>query len=334
MKSILYFGYFILNTDYRQLADYFREVKKNEQASFAKILLDMIISSFKYKASFLDYFLFKFYEKDHEQRDSYITTGRLYEFYTEMNDQEKIDNFSNKAKFNKIFKEFMHRDYLFLDDNCTMDLFCNWVSDKKCIIAKPNTGVAGRGIEKIYVNNYRNNLDRLYSYLKEKKLDLIEECIEQHEDMNRLNSLSVNSIRVITVRWQGRTDIIGAVLRMSIDRHVDNFAAGGIAAPVDIKKGVVSGPAISKKLVVYEEHPKTKCIIKGFKIPYWDEAVEMVIKASEVVPEVRTVGWDVAITETGPELIEGNNNWNKDTFQMAYREGKQYLLDKYYLEQN
>lgn len=113
MKSILYFGYFILNTDYRQLADYFKEVKKNEQASFAKILLDMIISSFKYKASFLDYFLFKFYKKDHEQRDSYITTGRLYEFYTEMNDQEKIDNFSNKAKFNKIFKEFMHRDYLF-----------------------------------------------------------------------------------------------------------------------------------------------------------------------------------------------------------------------------
>ena len=36
------------------------------------------------------------------------------------------------------------------------------------------------------------------------------------------------------------------------------------------------------------------------------EAIELVEKAAEVIPEVAYVGWDVAIGRNGPELIEGN----------------------------
>lgn len=329
MKRILYFVYFIINTDYPKLAGCFREVKRSSQLCCLKIFFDLVVSSFKYKASFHDFFLFEFHKKDHEQRNSYITAGRLYEFYTKMNDKKKASIFKNKARFNKAFGKYIKRDFLLLDDNCTVDQFINWTREKECIIAKPAKGARGKGIEKIALHHYENGLEVLYSYFKKKKLDLIEDCIKQHEDMNRLNFSSVNSIRIFTVRCMGKTDIIGAVLRMGLDSHVDNFSAGGIAAPIDIETGVVSESAISKNNVVYEKHPNTKCVIKGFKVPYWSEVIKIVKELSAVIPEVRTVGWDIAITETGPELIEGNDNWNKDAFQAAYREGKQHLLDSY-----
>ena len=37
------------------------------------------------------------------------------------------------------------------------------------------------------------------------------------------------------------------------------------------------------------------------------EAVEMCFKASKVEPRIRYVGWDVAITPTGPVMVEGNS---------------------------
>ena len=39
---------------------------------------------------------------------------------------------------------------------------------------------------------------------------------------------------------------------------------------------------------------------------YVKEAVEMVLKAATITPQIRYVGWDVATTPTGPAIIEGN----------------------------
>ena len=47
--------------------------------------------------------------------------------------------------------------------------------------------------------------------------------------------------------------------------------------------------------------------IPGTAIPYWQEAVAMCLEASRVVPQVRFVAWDVAITPDGPVFIEGNS---------------------------
>jgi hypothetical protein len=46
----------------------------------------------------------------------------------------------------------------------------------------------------------------------------------------------------------------------------------------------------------------------GFKLPNWHIAIDSVIKAAEKLPQCRFIGWDVAITTKGIELIEGNHN--------------------------
>ena len=87
---------------------------------------------------------------------------------------------------------------------------------------------------------------------------------------------------------------------------VDNFNSGGMVAPVDEKTGTVTQLAIDKQKNVYEKHPQTGETIKGFKFPYWNEAIELCKKACQEIPEMGYVGWDVAFTPEGPLFVEAN----------------------------
>ena len=42
-----------------------------------------------------------------------------------------------------------------------------------------------------------------------------------------------------------------------------------------------------------------------FQNSHWDKVIKMVESACYVIPEVRTVGWDVAITDDDVLLVEG-----------------------------
>ena len=44
-----------------------------------------------------------------------------------------------------------------------------------------------------------------------------------------------------------------------------------------------------------------------YGIPYWYETIEIVYEMAHLTPTLRYVGWNVAITEIDPELIEANH---------------------------
>ena len=70
---------------------------------------------------------------------------------------------------------------------------------------------------------------------------------------------------------------------------------------------VIAAGGANKAGEVFEFHPMTGKRIPGTQIPYWEEVKAMCLKAMHVVPQVRFVAWDVAITPDGPVFIEGNS---------------------------
>jgi hypothetical protein len=48
---------------------------------------------------------------------------------------------------------------------------------------------------------------------------------------------------------------------------------------------------------------------EGYAIPYFREAVEMVMRMHEALPGIHSIGCDVAISPDGPIIIEGNDDW-------------------------
>ena len=82
---------------------------------------------------------------------------------------------------------------------------------------------------------------------------------------------------------------------------------GGIAAAVDVSSGRL-GPAISLKATAdwLVEHPVTGAVIAGRILPCWREAAALACAAHSAFLPNSLIGWDVALLDEGPCLIEGN----------------------------
>ena len=52
-----------------------------------------------------------------------------------------------------------------------------------------------------------------------------------------------------------------------------------------------------------------KLSLANFRHREYREAVELACRAHRSLYGIRTIGWDVAISDNGPVFIEGNDNW-------------------------
>ena len=160
-----------------------------------------------------------------------------------------------------------------------------------------------------------NTVQKLYEQLKNNGQILIEEYVKQHSKMNALFPYSVNTLRIVSAYKDGKVTILFRAIRIGNGKNVvDNFNHGGMYSVIN-EKGIIEKPAIDKNSNIYEVHPVTKTSIVGFEIPYFKEAIKMVKEAAKVVKEVGLVGFDIAITENGPVMIEGNQLPGYDIYQ-------------------
>ena len=182
-------------------------------------------------------------------------------------------------------------------------------------MCKPTSGTHGDSMEKIVVRDFKGDL---YNYLYNKNLVLVEEVVIQCSEMNKLYPYAINTVRIITVnRYDNKQLVVAAYQRIGNHGYiVDNYNGGGMVVPINEKTGVIEYPAVDKLKNIYYKHPMTNTDIVGFKVPKYKEAVKLALKASKVVKEIRYVGWDIAITDKGPVIIEGNEYPGHDIYQL------------------
>lgn len=142
---------------------------------------------------------------------------------------------------------------------------------------------------------------------------IIQNVVEQHALVNKLNPSCINTIRIITIRGKsGAINVFAASMRLGVksDSFVDNRAVGGMAVGITVdgklKKYGFQHVEFGGKL---EKHPVTGTVFEDYQLPYWEDVVALVKKAHECFRGIQSIGWDVAITPRGPILIEGNDNW-------------------------
>ena len=272
----------------------------------------------------MDYFLFRFYERSPAEKASWAGTGFMYEYHKKMNPLESRGKLSNKIRFFESYSPFIKHRFCTLNDLESNNGKFEEVlaaTDKK-IVLKDSNGQCGWGVEVHDKDNFdKKSLD---AYMKSKGFDLVESFVQQHPALNELSPSGLNTVRLITeVTPNKEVKILGAALRVSINSHVDNIAMGNIACDIDISTGKVIGNGVYSDITKQDEivHPVTNKQLKGFQIPFWAETMEMVQAAALHDTSNRSIGWDVAITETGPSLIEGNHNWCKLLWQLPGKKG-------------
>jgi hypothetical protein len=206
------------------------------------------------------------------------------------------------------------------------------------LFVKIKLGRGGRGAEKwsYAAGTYRDAEGRsltaaaLAEHLKRRaalEKRVVEYCLTNHSALADLTLGALATARILTVRDErGGIEATHAVFRMPQrpGALVDNIHAGGIAAPVDLatgRLGRATDLGVSTESTWHARHPVTDAAIEGRILPFWLEALELVKRAHDLIGDRVVVGWDVAILEDGPCLIEGNGKPDVDLMQRPHRAG-------------
>jgi hypothetical protein len=331
-KKILYFFYYLKELNREKFLLFLNKAKKDTGKSAMSVITDILKCIFKYNISILEYFQFRFYERSKKERETYAGTGYMYEYQLKMNPKSNRSVLENKLDFLDAYSNFIHHDYAsFTSLEKEAGIAAKLLANKSGkLVFKNSHGQCGDGVEVLNVSGLNQQI--ILERLKQTGNDYVEEFVVQHPALMKMSPSGLNTVRIITqLNNQDKVDIIGARLRITINSSVDNLAAGNMAAPIDIETGKLEGPGVYSDITKEDEffHPVTKTEIVGFRVPFWKEAMEMVTDAALKNKGNRSIGWDVAITETGPELIEGNHNWCKLLWQLPVKKGLKPILESY-----
>ncbi|MBN9133690.1 MAG: hypothetical protein J0H48_10060 [Nitrosospira multiformis] len=152
---------------------------------------------------------------------------------------------------------------------------------------------------------------------------LVQPRLVSHHEIADLASGILSTVRVMTCRNEkGGVEVTNAAFRMARNKRVvvDNFHAGGIAANVDISTGTLGrgtrGAWGATADGWYEQHPETGIQIQNRKLPYWVELIDLVQYAHGVAfSDQVVIGWDVALLDSGPCIMEANKAPDLDIIQ-------------------
>ena len=286
-----------------------------------------------------EFFLYRFYELTEEEQDTYYIAKYQKLFQKKYGvDKDFVALLYDKERTNNYFAEYVRRPWC-VNTKVTFEQFNDTFKDTDRVMYKPIAGHRGYGVEAIYLTpeNMKEVYDRLATYPE----GVVEAFIKQHPEMCKLSPTSVNSLRFVTfssnskpVTADGKMmDIAYSIVRFGREGAiVDNLHSGGMVANVDLETGCLSTDGADRNGDMWTTHPDTGVTIKGFKVPYFEEAREMVKEAIATRKVEGYIGWDIAISENGPMLLEVNDRPGSDGLQTAPAQAKmgmKFLMDKY-----
>jgi hypothetical protein len=161
---------------------------------------------------------------------------------------------------------------------------------------------------------------------------LVQERLSPHPAVERLFGCALSTLRLVVLLGPNGPELARSVWKIPMGRNIaDNFWRGNLLGRIDPQSGtltrVISGTGVDQREL--EIHPDTRQQMVGAAVPGWREVREMCLAAAAALPGLRTQSWDVAVTQTGPHLIEVNFGGDMNLPQMAYGAG---LLDARYRE--
>lgn len=278
-------------------------IHKNTGKSKFFIKMDIIKNFITRGAGYTDYFRGNYINISKENKKTFVTAKSFYKIIKYLNNEKYIVLLNNKLVFNKFFKEYLKRDYINLNI-ASLEDFKKFIKNKKIVFAKKPIGEGGHEVEKIVLKDYKDKKG-LYNDLIKKGEILVEEAIKQSKELNEINPNVVNSFRIITLYKDGKVYILNNSLRINQDNSEIIGCTNDLYFSLD-ENGKISSNVIDDYGNVYLEHPLTNKKFSEVKIKGVKEAFEMCKKAALEIPEIRYIGWDVAFTDDGPLIVEGN----------------------------
>jgi len=299
-------------------------------AEIAKIAKDMMHEAKQYNVGFGEYIMYHVEKRDNEERRQFIPTHERVLYCERLNKPENQMIFDDKGKTYEVFKPYFKRDLTEVVGYAKESVqdFKTFVEAHPRFIIKPFNGGNGRGI-KIVDASESDSFEALCQTLKKEYPSgfVAEELIVQSKELAEVHPASVNTMRIFTILFDdGRVEFLPFSWRVGRGGScVDNGGSGGIFCALD-ENGVVVSTA-DEKGRIYEVHPDTGHPLIGFQVPRFEEAKALAAELAKVVPTNRYCGWDIALTDDGWVMQEGNWQGGIVAFQCPMQRGYRKEMD-------
>jgi hypothetical protein len=194
------------------------------------------------------------------------------------------------------------------------------------LFVKPCMGLAGEGAERFRWRDGAFESDRgcrirpedLDGYLatraeNEKRTLLVQPVLSNHPDLRVETNAALATVRLVT-GWSAKGDVVPIYAFIYFAPPNSIMAKGGDVALIDVATGrLMLAPlkgAGGAKLFSYHQFSDDARML-----PDWDAALLHTKAAHRACPNFVFIGWDVALTDGGPMLLEGNAGWSADEYQ-------------------
>lgn len=179
------------------------------------------------------------------------------------------------------------------------------MNEGKVIVKASVESAAGEGIT--YWDSNKHSKEDLGRSLTGKRNAVVQEVIKQHKILSDFNDSCVNTLRLVTLLFDGEVHVVAAVVIMGgKNAKTNHLHSGGIVCGI-LPTGQLRDIAFDGKLNSYKAHPNG-IVFSDVVIPNYDQCVALVKGfAPRFANNSRLIGWDLTIGENGqPVIIEAN----------------------------
>jgi len=282
---------------------------------------------FKSESSFI-------YSFEKYGRKAYLSDYKRYLYTPRINGKYSLI-LNDKLLFSRVLSEykcFFPENYFLVekghivnfsgnDEKQNIDSVIERLENNKKLVLKPLKGACGKSVHVLSLSdgclladNKETSKEEMVQLFAGQKSSLLCEYVFQHPYSAAINPEAVNTIRIVTM-WDysvRQPFIAAAVHRFGVKDTgpVDNFSKGGLCCAVDLEKGVLSkGVSMPRNdgLTWRTVHPESGSALENLVIPFWDMVKTKILQMASDLFFIPYIGWDIAITEDGFRVIEGNN---------------------------
>jgi len=162
----------------------------------------------------------------------------------------------------------------------------------------------------IFINGKENSLSELKKILSS-GIWLVQKKISSHQALRKINNSALNTTRIVTIRdKKGPIYLTGFQAFARGTAVTDSGSDGSIYVGVDIEKECLKEYGLYNTgdpvCTFLNKHPDSGITFKDYKIPFLKKAIQLCIKAHNLLYNNFIIGWDVAITDDGPIIVEAN----------------------------
>lgn len=313
--------YINLFTRFLQLGELWKSVTRiqikleaeNPSSSPSKISIftDYLTGWLRHGFSMKQYEDYEIYRVRNCVRRSIVTNRRALKLEALYNEDNKRNQVEDKTIFNSILTDYVRRRWINAE-TMTRKEFDEFIEGLDEFLAKPKDGERGIGIKRCLIHH--NSDDNILYETYSGHPFILEELIKQHPTV-AFGRSSVNTIRMYTLLDKsGNAHLLKSVLRIgALGQDVDNYHCGGSIWPLDKENGFVECPGKTLAVTnpIFYLLPNNEFML-GFHVPNYEKAKDAVKQSAKKFPGLRYLGWDVAITPDGVEIIEANSSPDND----------------------